>query len=176
MFAFSIPKLCLREERELFPFHQTLPENIFSLYKHVGSQVQLLLSLHTDAVLPGNPCLILPAEGHNGEKQWRVCLLLMIGYRVLNCMSNGAKIFWQRCHQSMVTAVNSCPWFIAEGTLVLVMLSCKIQMALSASTDQLEAGLLYLFVSWAWKFSHAAYHRVSHFRFWGKMKECRIKT
>lgn len=93
----------------LFSISSEIARKYFFLYRRVSSQVQLLISLDTHAVLPGNPCLILPAEGHYGEKQWRVCLLLMIGYRVLNCMSNGAKIFWQRCHQSMVTAVNSCP-------------------------------------------------------------------
>lgn len=101
------------------------------------------------------------------------------GYRVLYSMPNGAKIFWQRCHQSMVTAVNSCPWFVAEGTLVLIMSSCKIQMALSVSTGQSDAVarcLPYLFVSWDGNFSHAVYHRVSNFRFRGKLKECRIKT
>lgn len=51
------------------PIFSEMARKYFSLYKYVGSQVQLLISLHTDAVLPGNPCLILSAEGHNGEKQ-----------------------------------------------------------------------------------------------------------
>lgn len=90
-----------RSENMPFQFSSEMARKHFSLYKHVGSQIPLLISRHTDAELPGNPCLILSAEEHNGEKQWRVCLLLMIGYRVLHCMSNGAIIFWQLCHQSM---------------------------------------------------------------------------
>lgn len=139
-FHFLFPKSAWeRSENMPFPISSEMARKYFSLYKHVGSQVQLLISLHTDAALPGNPCPIVPAEGHNGEKQWRACLLLMTGYRVLYSLSNSAKIFWQPCLQSTVTAINSCPWLTAEGTLVLGMLSCKIQMAVSAGTDQSDA-------------------------------------
>lgn len=64
--------------------------------------------------------------------------------------AHGAKIFWQQWYLGTVTAINPCLWFRVEGTLVLVTLLCKIQMALSASTDQSSAVsrcLLYLFVN-----------------------------
>lgn len=95
-------------------------------------------------------------------------------------MPNGAKIFWQQYYHSTVTAINPRLWFIVEGTFVLVMLLCKIQMALSASTDQSDSVsrcLLYLFVSCLRiEFILCNLSMVSHSRFRGNLKECMMKT
>lgn len=95
-------------------------------------------------------------------------------------MPNGAKIFWQQCHHSTVTAINLCLRFVVEGTLVLVMLLCKIQMVLSTSTDQsdpVSRYLLYLFVSCLrLEFILCNLSIVSHSRFRGNLKECLMNT
>lgn len=95
-------------------------------------------------------------------------------------MANGAKIFWQQCQHSSVTAINLCLWFIVEGTLVLVMLLCKSQMALSTSTDQSDAVfrcMLYLFENCLrLEFILCNLSMVSHSRFRENLKECMMKT
>lgn len=93
-------------------------------------------------------------------------------------MQNGAKIFWQQCHLGTMTAINLCLWFTVEGTSVLVLLLCKIQMVLSASTDQSHAVsrcLLYLFVNCLrLEFIPRNLSMMSHSRFRDNLKESMI--